>query len=62
MDPFRHGRPAVPAVVRRCPFGWCAVCCRQPLLVRKEFADLIRRWYSPAERAVLGQAARSAML
>jgi hypothetical protein len=62
MDPFRNHQQVAPVVIRRCPLGRCAVCCSQPLLVRKEFAALIRRSWSPPELNVLGQAARAAML
>ncbi len=62
MDPFRNSRQVVPAVGRHCPYGRCAVCCSQPVHVRREFADLIRRYWCPAERDVLSKAARSALL
>ena len=64
MGPFpdNNYRQVVPAVARRCPLGWCAVCCSQPLLVRKDFADVIRGSWSPAELVALSRAARSAML
>jgi hypothetical protein len=62
MDPFRNYGPVVPAGARHCPSGGCAVCCGQPGLVSREFADLVRRVWSPAEVTILSQAARSALL
>lgn len=61
MGPFRSYRQAAWAA-RHCPFGGCAVCWSQPALVHLEFADLVRRSWSPAELDILGQAARSALL
>jgi hypothetical protein len=62
MDPFRSYRQVVPAEARYCPFGGCAVCCSQLTLVRREFTDLVRRSWSPAELDILSKAARSALL
>lgn len=62
MDPFRNYRQVVPAAGRHCPLGLCAVCCSQSALVRREFADMVRRSWSPAERDLLSKAARSALL
>jgi hypothetical protein len=62
MDPFHYHRQVVPAEPRHCPFGGCGVCCSQPTLLRREFTDLVRRTWSPAELDILRQAARSALL
>jgi hypothetical protein len=62
MDPFRNYRRVFPAQARHCPFGGCAVCCSQPALTRREFADLVNRSWSLEERDILRQAARSALL
>jgi hypothetical protein len=62
MEPFRHDPQVFPVVGRHCPYGRCAVCCSQPLHVRREFADLIRHSWNPAERQQLAEAARSALL
>jgi hypothetical protein len=62
MDPFRNYRQVIPATARHCPVGRCAVCCSQPALVRQEFAGMVRRAWSPAERDILGKAARSGLL
>jgi hypothetical protein len=62
MDPLRNYPQVFPAVGRHCPYGRCAVCCSQPLHVGREFAELIRRVWSPADREMLAQAARSALL
>jgi hypothetical protein len=62
MDPFRDYRQVVRAAARHCPSGRCAVCCSQAALVRREFADMVRRSWSPAELDVLSKAARSALL
>ena len=62
MDPFRNYRQMFPARARHCPHGACAVCRSQLALVRREFADLVERCWSPAERAILRQAARAALL
>jgi hypothetical protein len=61
MDLFRNSRQVVPAVGRHCAYGRCVVCCSQLVQVRREFADLIRRCWSPAERDMLSRAARSAL-
>ena len=62
MDPFRIRRQVVPAEPRHCPFGGCAVCCSLPTLVLREFADLVRLSWSPAEVDILTKAAHSALL
>jgi hypothetical protein len=62
MDPFRNYRKVFPARARRCPFGGCLVCWSQPLLVRRDFDDLVRRTWDLAERDKLSKAARAALL
>lgn len=62
MDPFRNYRQAFPVQARHCPLGGCAMCCRLPALVRREFAALVNRSWSLAERNILRKAARSALL
>jgi hypothetical protein len=62
MDPFRSSRQVIPAAGRHCRYGRCAVCRSQPVHVRREFADLIRRSWSPGETDMPGKAARSALL
>jgi len=62
MDPFRDNRQVTPAVARHCPFGGCAVCSSESALVRREFAELVRRSWGAAELDILSQAARSALL
>jgi hypothetical protein len=62
MDPFRDYRQVVQAATRHCPFGQCAACRSLPALVGQEFADMVRRSWSPAELDILDRAARSALL
>lgn len=62
MDPFRNLGKAFPAPARHCPSGGCIVCCGQPALIRREFADLVNRSWSPGQRDLLRQAARAALL
>jgi hypothetical protein len=62
MDPFRDYRRVVSAATRHCPSGRCAVCCSAPTLVHQEFADMVRRSWSPAELCVLRKAADAALL
>jgi hypothetical protein len=62
MDPFRNYRHVSPAAGRHCPFGGCLVCFSQPILVRREFDELIHRSWSRAELDILTKAARSALL
>lgn len=62
MDPFRNYRYVLPAPARHCPSGGCIVCLSQPALVRRDFADLVNRCWSPGERDLLRQAARAALL
>ena len=62
MDPFRDYRHVFPAHARHCPSGGCVVCCSQPAVTRREFADLVNRTWSPGERDLLRQAARAALL
>lgn len=62
MDPFRRYPQMFPAQARHCPFGGCAVCCSQPELMRREFADLVNRSWTLGERDILRKAARSALL
>jgi hypothetical protein len=62
MDPFPDYRQVFPAQARHCPLGGCATCCGLPALVHREFAALVNRSWSLAERNILRQAARSALL
>jgi hypothetical protein len=62
MDPFRDYRRVVSASTRHCPSGRCAVCCSLPALVHREFTDLVRQSWSPAELDVLSKAADAALL
>jgi hypothetical protein len=62
MDPFRNYRKVFPARARHCPSGGCLVCWSQPLLVRRDFDDVVRRTWDPAERDTLSKAARAALL
>jgi hypothetical protein len=62
MDPFPDYRQVFPVQTRHCPLGGCAMCCGLPELVRREFAALVNRSWSLAERNILRQAARSALL
>ena len=41
MDLFRDYRQVFPAHARHRPSGGCVVCCSQPALTRREFADLV---------------------
>ncbi len=61
MDPFRKYLQAISAT-QHCPVGRCAVCASEPTLVRQQFADLVRRCWSPPEIDILSKAARSALL
>jgi hypothetical protein len=62
MDLFRNSRQVFPARARHCPSGGCLVCWSQPLLVRRDFADLVLRTWNRAERDTLSKAARAALL
>jgi hypothetical protein len=62
MYSFRDYRRVVSAAERHCPSGRCAVCCSQPTLVHQEFADMVRRSWSPEELDVLSKAADAALL
>jgi hypothetical protein len=62
MDPFRDYWRIVSAAKRHCPSGRCAVCGSQPTSVHQEFADMIRRSWSPEELDVLSKAADAALL